>query len=289
VITDQEFGPIFKEKENEPNQPTALRSTPATQQHQQHQSTQLRQKQSPPTKHPTYNYQIDLTNRSIISTTSATFLADLPRRNRVNNTLSGLSTSLSTSAPVASAPSPYHTTISDLPVIALARAFTRRQHDNFSSARGSTDLLAIAFARAFTIRQQRAYNASALFSSPFFHQPLRISTNLRIPSAAASNTSTAASTPQLQPQHFNSGLEHLDRGLDTSTAASTLRWRHHTSTVASNTSMAASHLDSSLEHLDGGFKTSTTASTPRRQPHSSLNTSTAALTPRQQKHLKVEG
>jgi hypothetical protein len=46
VITDQEFGPIFKEKENEPNQPTALRSASAT----QHQSTQLRQKQSAPKK-----------------------------------------------------------------------------------------------------------------------------------------------------------------------------------------------------------------------------------------------
>jgi hypothetical protein len=55
------------------------------------------------------------TNRSIISTPSATFLADLLRRNHVNNTLSGPFTSLSTSAAVASARPPYHTTISALP------------------------------------------------------------------------------------------------------------------------------------------------------------------------------
>jgi hypothetical protein len=48
------------------------------------------------------------------------------------------------------------------------------------------------------------------------------------------------------------------------------------------------HVDSSLEHLDGGLDISTAALTPQQHFDGGLGTSSAALTPRQQKHLKVE-
>jgi hypothetical protein len=63
-----------------------------------------------------------------------------------------------------------------------------------------------------------------------------------------------------RPSHLDGGLEHLDSGLDTTTALERVDSSLDTLTVAS--------------HLDGGLDTLTVASTPRRRPQhpdSSLN------------------
>jgi hypothetical protein len=84
-------------------------------------------------------------------------------------------------------------------------------------------------------------------------------------SAAASNASTAVSP-------LGSSLEHLDGGLDTSTAASQ-QPQHFDSGL--DISTAASTLRRRLERLNSNLNTSTAALTPRQR----LCTSTAALTP----------